>query len=67
MSISDFNDVKKEVKLYNQTKENKVLEQNWPKMTIDQLHEQEKYLDENGNEHFELTEIVKAFLELVES
>lgn len=67
VSISDFNDVKEEVKLYNQTKENKVLEQNWPKMTIEQIHEQERYLDENGNEHFELTEIVKAFLELVEN
>ncbi len=35
-------------------------------MTVDQIHEQEKYIDEDGIEHFELTEIVKEFLSLVE-
>lgn len=34
-------------------------------MTLDQIHEQEKYTDNNGIEHFELTEIVKSFLTLV--
>ncbi len=34
-------------------------------MTIEQIHEQEKYRDNNGTEHFELTEIVKSFLTLV--
>ncbi|VGV92446.1 putative OLD family ATP-dependent endonuclease [Streptococcus pyogenes] len=67
VNISDFNDVKQEVKSYDQTNESKVLEKNWPKMTIEQLHQQEKYLDENNDERFELTEIVKAFLGLVES
>ena len=63
--ITDYNDVKEEVKKFNQTKESKVLKNYWPKMTIDQIHDQEKYIDNNGIEHFELTEIVKSFLTLV--
>jgi len=63
--ITDYNDVKEEVKKFNQTKESKVLKNYWPKMTIEQIHEQEKYRDNNGTEHFELTEIVKSFLTLV--
>ena len=66
VNITDYNDVKEEVKNFNQTNENKVLQNNWPKMTVDQIHEQEKYIDEDGIEHFELTEIVKVFLSLVE-
>ena len=66
VNITDYNDVKEEVKNFNQTNENKVLQNNWPKMTVDQIHEQEKYIDEDGIEHFELTEIVKEFLSLVE-
>ena len=65
VNITDYNDVKEEVKNFNQTNENKVLQNNWPKMTVDQIHEQEKYIDEDGIEHFELTEIVKEFLSLV--
>lgn len=63
--IFDYNDVKEEVKKFDQTKESEVLKKYWPRMTLDQIHEQEKYTDNNGIEHFELTEIVKSFLTLV--
>lgn len=66
VNISDYNDVKVEVKNYDNTSESKVLQNNWPKMTVEQIHEQEMYINDNGEKHFELTEIVKEFLSLTD-
>lgn len=44
----------------------KVLEKYWRKMTIEQLRERESYEDDEGRIHYELTEIVKKYLELVD-
>lgn len=59
--ITDFNDVKEEVKQFDGTDKNKVLVKNWPKMTVEQLHQQERYIDDSGDERLELTEIVRSF------
>ena len=65
--ITDFNDVKEEVKQFDGTDKNKVLVKNWPKMTVEQLHQQERYIDDSGDERLELTEIVRELLGLVET
>ncbi|NQG97026.1 AAA family ATPase [Streptococcus suis] len=65
--ITDFNDVKEAVKQFDGTDKNKVLVKNWPKMTVEQLHQQERYIDDSGDERLELTEIVRELLGLVET
>ncbi len=35
-------------------------------MTVKQIRDAEKYIDDDGNEHFEFTEIFEDFLTLLE-
>ena len=46
-------------------KESNVLGRYWSKMTFEQIREREKYTANNGESHFELTEIIVSFLSLV--
>ena len=46
-------------------KESKILGKYWYRMTFEQIREREKYTTNNGESHFELTEIIVNFLSLV--
>ncbi|MCO8298512.1 ATP-dependent endonuclease [Tetragenococcus halophilus] len=66
VEIQNFNDVKKEVYKYdNKTGKSRVLDVYWPKMSFEQIRETESYASEDGETHFELTEIVMEILALV--
>ena len=73
ISFGDYDDVKKIAgDFFNQiirenVKPSKVLEKSWSKMTLDLLREREKYIDTNGNEHFEFTENFIKIYELFRS
>ena len=45
-------------------KDTNVLIRIWPKMTFEQIREAEKYIDEDGKEHYEFEEMFKDFFEL---
>lgn len=64
--INDFDDIKKKVnELIPSIGKTKVLEKCWGKMTIEYLHETERYFDENGDEHFEFTENFTEIYDLI--
>lgn len=66
VEIQNFNDVKKEVCKYDsKTGKSRVLDVYWPKMSFEQVRETESYASEDGETHFELTEIVMEILTLV--
>ena len=73
ISFGDYDDVKKIAgDFFNQiirenVKPSKVLEKSWNKMTLDLLREREKYINNNGNEHFEFTENFIKIYELLRS
>lgn len=45
---------------------NDVLEKLWPKMTAVQIRDAEKYIDADGTERYELTEMIQDFLSMVD-
>ena len=66
VEIEDFNDVKEEVyKFNNKVRRNKILEKYWVQMNFGQIREREIFIDESGNQHFELTEIVRELLDII--
>ncbi|NSV47096.1 AAA family ATPase [Enterococcus faecalis] len=66
VEIEDFNDVKEEVyKFNNKVRRNKILEKYWVHMNFGQIREREIFIDESGNQHFELTEIVRELLDII--
>lgn len=66
VKIENFNDVKKEVNMQNRkVAASKVLESYWPKMSYQNIREVEKYIDEDGHERYEFTEMIIDFLSLV--
>lgn len=64
--FSDTDDVKKIIKDSIRMSENDILEKLWVKMSISQIREAEKYVDENGILHYEFTEMIQDFLSLVD-
>lgn len=63
--FSDTENVKDKINLAIKISKNDVLEKLWPKMTVDQIRSTEKYIDDDGNERFEFTEMIKDFLSMV--
>ena len=64
VSFSDTDDAKKIISVATNMKDTNVLIKIWPKMTFEQIREAEKYIDENGEEHYEFEEMFKDFFEL---
>ncbi|MEQ7148968.1 ATP-dependent endonuclease [Enterococcus gallinarum] len=66
VTIQEFNDVKKEVNLFNdRIGPGKVLETYWPKMTYDQIQESQVYINESGDSCFELTDMINRIMSMV--
>ncbi|MBQ9606951.1 MAG: hypothetical protein IJV16_07230, partial [Lachnospiraceae bacterium] len=62
--FSDTDDAKKIIATATNMKDTNVLIKIWPKMTFEQIREAEKYIDEDGKEHYEFEEMFKDFFEL---
>lgn len=68
IEIGDYIDAKKHINSLNpKIAASKVLEVCWPKMTFDNIREVEKYIDEDGVERYEFTEMINEFLTLISS
>lgn len=65
VTITNTSDAKKDVAKAKNIRETKVIEHFWPLMTYPLLKASERYRDNDGHEHFELTEIITDFLKLV--
>jgi predicted ATP-dependent endonuclease of OLD family len=63
--FSDTEDVKKKINRAIKMSENDILEKLWPKMSVEQIRNAEEYTDDKGIVRYELTEIIKDFLSLV--
>lgn len=63
--FSDTEDVKKKINRAIKMSEKDILEKLWPKMSVEQIRNAEKYTDDKGTVRYELTEIIKDFLSLV--
>jgi len=63
--FGDTDDAKKLINRVTGTPINKVLETFWSEMNAEQIRQSERYIDENGNERFELTEMLEDFLQMV--
>ncbi|MDO5714847.1 MAG: ATP-dependent endonuclease [Tissierellia bacterium] len=64
--FTNIEDVKKKVNEAINMAEKDVLEKLWPKMSIQQIREAEKYIDDKGVERFEFTEMIEDFLSIVD-
>ncbi len=62
--ITDVCDAKKVIHGLKKTRKTNIIEDYWVRMSVDQIREMEKYLDNDGNERFELTDIFNDFLSL---
>jgi putative ATP-dependent endonuclease of OLD family len=65
LSYSDADDAKTLIATATQTRKEDVLERFWQLMTTDQIRRAERYMDDKGNERYELTEILSDLLTLV--
>jgi predicted ATP-dependent endonuclease of OLD family len=61
----DTSDAKKDISVATSKSQGEVLEFFWTQMNTEQIRRAEKYLDANGQERFEFTEILIDFLTLV--
>lgn len=64
--FSEIDDVKKLINQKIKMSENDILEKLWPKMSLEQIRESEKYIDDKGNERFEFTEMILDFLSMAD-
>lgn len=64
LAFSEKCDAKKIIGSTMNVRSGDVLERFWPKMTFDQIRSVERYIDENGDERFEFTEMINQFLQL---
>lgn len=70
LTLSDYSDMcdaKKIIGTATMTRVEQVIESFWTKMTAEQIREAEKFVDENGKERHEITEILTAVLGLVKA
>jgi putative ATP-dependent endonuclease of OLD family len=65
VAYTDACDAKKIIGSSTQTRQDGVLEKFWTLMTAEQIRHVEKYVDEDGVERFELTEILSDLLTLI--
>jgi hypothetical protein len=61
---TDRDDAKKMIGAAVVKRQDDVLEAFWPKMTAAQIRQAERYVDDQGQERFELTEMLQDFLTL---
>lgn len=64
--FSETEDAKKKIGSAIRMSPNDVLEKLWPKMTTVQIRNAEKYIDADGTERYELTEMIQDFLSMVD-
>ena len=64
--LTDTIDAKKAIADNSSIKKNEIIDKVWCSMTVEQIRDAEKYIDDDGNEHFEFTEIFEDFLTLLE-
>jgi len=62
--FTDRDDAKKMIGAAVVKRQDDVLEAFWPKMTAAQIRQAERYVDDQGQERFELTEMLQDFLTL---
>ena len=65
VAYSDTDDAKKIIGAATLKRPEDVLEKFWPLMNTEQIRRAEKYVDDAGNERFELTEILNDLLTMV--
>ena len=65
LTYSDTDDAKKMISTETSIKKENVLDTMWVRMTTEQIREVEQYIDNNGDTHYELTEMLNDFLTLV--
>ena len=65
VSYTDTDDAKKIIGTATVKRQEDVLEVFWQLMSAEQIRRAEKYVDDNGTERFELTEILSDLLTLV--
>lgn len=63
--FTDTIDAKEAITKQVKIKKTEIIEKYWKKMTVEQIRCSEKYLDDNGDEHYEFTEMFEEFLTLV--
>lgn len=64
--FTETEDAKKKIGSAIRMSPNDVLEKLWPKMTAVQIRDAEKYIDADGTERYELTEMIQDFLSMVD-
>lgn len=65
ITYSDTDDAKKIISTATSTKKEDVLDIMWTRMTTEQIREVERYVDANGETHYEFTEMLNDFLTLI--
>lgn len=65
LAFSEKCDAKKIIGAAMKVRTSDVLERFWPRMSYDNIRSVERFLDEDGNERFEFTEMIEHFLRLV--
>ena len=66
VTYSDEDDAKKIIGESAKIRTTHVLTKIWPTMSFEQIRETERFLDENGNEHYEFTEMFEDFFSLTQ-
>lgn len=63
--FNDTIDAKEAIIKQVKVKKTEIIERYWTKMTVEQIRKAEMYLDDNGEKHYEFTEMFEEFLTLV--
>lgn len=64
--LTDTIDAKKAIADNSSIKKTEIIDKVWCNMSVEQIRDAEKYIDDDGNEHFEFTEMFEDFLSLLE-
>ncbi|MDE8065598.1 ATP-dependent endonuclease [Erysipelothrix rhusiopathiae] len=64
--FSETENVKKKINQEINMSENDILEKLWPKMTVEKIRKVENYIDEQGNEKFEFTDMILDFYTMLD-